>query len=779
MAEGTELAKAYVQVLPTTKNLKSNLTNEFTGAGEAAGEAGGKASGSSWLNAFKVIAVAGAAALGAVIGKSLSEGMQLEQSIGGIETMFGESSDKMMDYANKAYDTAGLSANAYMQQVTSFSARLLQGLGGDTEAAADIANMAMVDMADNANKFGTDIASIQNAYQGLAKANFTMLDNLKLGYGGTAAEMARLINDSGVLNGEFEATAQNVKDIPFDTMIDAIHQVQTEMGVTGTTALEAAETMSGSLYAMKAAAQNVLGNLALGEDIKPSLSALKDTVISFGKNIVPAIMNIVTELPSGLSDILVSLTPELAAQGIVMITTLAQGLATSTPALVGAGLEAVGAVAAGIVSALPTLLPAVTDMALGIAQQLVASLPIFLATASDLMMSLVSALPKMAQSLATQIPIIVQNLSQTLVAQLPILLAAASQLLMAIVRAVAIIAPDLLRAAVRLVSEMASLLPSLVGILLESAVSLLMAIVDALPVILPVALQGIVDLVVSLATMLPTLIDKIFEGALQLLMGIVEAVPVLISVLAPEIPKIIQSIISLLVSALPKIVQGAYQMLLGIIDAIPKLLPVLFREIPNIVRSIVEALVEGIPQILQAGVEIFGSITDALPQVWNSLVSVGTDLVKGIWNGISDATGWILSKIRGFGTAVLNGIKSIFGIKSPSKETAWMGEMLDAGLAEGIEDNTRPITKAIDEVARLTTGGLESELRASASVGITAADTEGGALADIIVAIAALGDRIAGMQLVLDGKKLVGGIAPRVDNALGGLSAAALRGLPV
>lgn len=197
----------------------------------------------------------------AMVGASINEYAKLEQSIGGVETLFKDSASSVIKNSETAYKRAGVSANSYMESITSFSASLLQGLGGDTEAAVKIADMAMVDMSDNANKFGTDIGSIQNTYQGLAKSNFTMLDNLKLGFGGTAGEMARLINQTGVMGKGFKATAENVKDVPFDMMIKAINKVQTEMGVTGTTSKEAMETVAGSIGMAKASLQDFLGGL--------------------------------------------------------------------------------------------------------------------------------------------------------------------------------------------------------------------------------------------------------------------------------------------------------------------------------------------------------------------------------------------------------------------------------------------------------------------------------------------------------------------------------------
>ena len=239
----------------------------------------GKAAISCGKTVAKGLAVVGAAgaALATTLAKSSIENYaEYEQLVGGIETLFKDSQGKVMEYAKNAYKTAGLSANDYMSTVTSFSASLLQGLGGDTAAAAEMANMAVTDMSDNANKMGTDISMLQTAYQGFAKGQFQLLDNLKLGYGGTQEEMARLINDSGVMGKNFKATAENVKDISFAKMIEAIHIVQTEMGITGTTAKEATETITGSFNSWKATWTNLMTGLADDENIEPLVDAFFD-----------------------------------------------------------------------------------------------------------------------------------------------------------------------------------------------------------------------------------------------------------------------------------------------------------------------------------------------------------------------------------------------------------------------------------------------------------------------------------------------------------------------
>ena len=250
-------------------------------------------------------------------------GMTREEAQKLYKTMADEGTN-VIENANRAFKTAGVSANSYMEQVTSFSATLLQGLGGDTAKAAQYADKALVQMADNANKMGTNMTDIQNAYQGFAKDNYTMLDNLKLGYGGTASEMARLVNESGVLNGEFEATAENVKDIPFHTLIEAIGITQDRLGITGTTAKEASETVSGSFQAMKAAAENLVAGLGNNEaDIKTLMENMKDTILTFKDNVVRVLGTIWDNLPLApwqkwLGLILVSAGPVLTVIGGVV-----------------------------------------------------------------------------------------------------------------------------------------------------------------------------------------------------------------------------------------------------------------------------------------------------------------------------------------------------------------------------------------------------------------------------------------------------------------------------
>ena len=300
----TELGKAYVQIIPSARGITGMIQKEMSGEVASAGVSSGKSLGSNLIGALKgAIAAAG---IGKAIGAALSEGAALQQSLGGIDTLFKASAEKVKGFANEAYKTTGLSANAYMENVTGFSASLLQSLGGDTDKAADIANMAMIDMSDNANKMGTSMESIQTAYQGFAKQNYTMLDNLKLGYGGTKQEMQRLLADAEKLTG-VKYDINNLSDV-----YQAIHAIQENLDITGTTAKEAASTFTGSFNAMKAAAQNVLGKLALGENILPSLQALAETTSTFlFNNFFPMIGNIMSGLGLVLTEGLSSLASQL------------------------------------------------------------------------------------------------------------------------------------------------------------------------------------------------------------------------------------------------------------------------------------------------------------------------------------------------------------------------------------------------------------------------------------------------------------------------------------
>lgn len=306
---------------------------------------------------LKGLAVAGTAAavgIGAAVTQAVTQYADYEQLIGGVETLFKDSADTVQQYAREAFQTTGLSANDYMETVTGFSASMIQSLGGDTAKAAELSNQALIDMSDNANKMGTDMESIQYAYQGFAKQNYTMLDNLKLGYGGTQEEMQRLLTDAEKLTG------QKYDISSFADVTEAIHAIQTEMDITGTTAKEASTTISGSLNSMKAAWQNVLADLVNGgDDLDNSINALVETTTTFGQNIVPAIEKAL----SGLDTLVDKLAPILVDVFSQLVNTIVPSLTNSVVSLLQTLINSIGANAPQITQGLiKTVLTAIQGL---------------------------------------------------------------------------------------------------------------------------------------------------------------------------------------------------------------------------------------------------------------------------------------------------------------------------------------------------------------------------------------------------------------------------------
>ena len=420
MPNNNTVASAYVQIVPSAQGIKGSITSALGGEADSAGSK----LGSMLSTGIKAAVAAGVAGLGAIVGGALTEGGTLQQSIGGVETLFGDSASRVISAAENAYRTAGVSANSYMEQVTSFSATLLQGLGGDTEAAAGYADKAIVQMADNANKMGTSMESIQYAYQGFAKDNYTMLDNLKLGYGGTQSEMARLINDSGVLGDSVKVTAETVKDVPFSSIIDAIQVIQDNLGITGTTAKEAATTLTGSFASVKAALSNVLAGLALGQDLGPALNGLASTLATFlTGNLIPAIYNILSALPSALVTFITALGPQLAS-----------GLSTIVPQIMTTGAQMLQSLSAGLVQEIPNFLAQALPLLLQFTTSLRANFSNIVDAGIDLLLNLVQGIANGLPSLIEYVPTIVSNIAGLINDNAPKILQAGIQVIFTLVQ---------------------------------------------------------------------------------------------------------------------------------------------------------------------------------------------------------------------------------------------------------------------------------------------------------------------------------------------------------
>lgn len=354
------LGKAYVQIVPSAEGISGSISGLMKGESENAGKEAGSSFASKFVSfGMKALAAAG---IGKMIGAALNEGGQLQQSLGGVETLFDTATSKAADIvkanASKAFETVGVSANEYMQNVTSFSASLISSLGGDTQKAAEAANTAMIDMSDNANKMGTSLESIQTAYQGFAKQNYTMLDNLKLGYGGTKTEMQRLLKDAQKITG-VKYDMDNLADV-----YEAIHVIQGELGITGTTAKEASVTLEGSANAMKAAFKNLLGGIATGGDVGQLLSDVANTTSTwlFG-NFLPMVGQVVANIPGLIAETLQTGVPLLIENVGSMITQITDwfnngGLAS----LASTGTSIINTIISGITTALPVMWDALTNM---------------------------------------------------------------------------------------------------------------------------------------------------------------------------------------------------------------------------------------------------------------------------------------------------------------------------------------------------------------------------------------------------------------------------------
>jgi prophage lambdaSa1, pblA protein, internal deletion len=478
----TELGAAYVQIIPSAQGIKGMIQKAM--GSEVASS--GQEAGTSFMSGFKGAALKIAASLGigaaikTGISAALSEGASLQQSLGGIETLFKDNATQVIKYADEAYKTTGLSANAYMENVTGFSASLLQSLGGDTAKAAEVANMAMIDMADNSNKMGTSMESIQTAYQGFAKQNYTMLDNLKLGYGGTKEEMQRLLRDAEKLTGT-KYDINNLNDV-----YQAIHAIQDNLDITGTTAKEASTTFTGSFNAMKAAAHNLLGDLALGEDVEPALIALADTAKTFFvDNFLPMLWNVV----KGVPDILESAF-ELASAAIGENI---GSIMDSVPELLQMGSDMVMGIYNSALEAIPELLNIVSDIVNGLVESFMQNFPSIFQAGVDFVFQLIDGLVQAAPGILQAGIDLISSLLQTIYNNAPQFISSGFEVV------------------TNLISGILQRIPGLVDTGINMITNLVTTIWNNLPQILNAGVQIISSLIKGLVQMIPKVLGKIGE----------------------------------------------------------------------------------------------------------------------------------------------------------------------------------------------------------------------------------------------------------------------------
>lgn len=404
----TDLGKAYIQIMPSAKGIKGAIEKELNG------EAGNAGSSAGNLITSKIKGAITLAGIGAALGAALNEGGKLQQSLGGVETLFKNSADTVKQYASQAFQSAGVSANEYMENVTSFSASLINSLGGDTAAAAELANTAMIDMSDNANKMGTDMELIQQTYQSLARGNYEMLDNLKLGYGGTKTEMERLMKDAEKLTGEHYTVGD------FADTVKAIHAVQESMGITGTTAKEAATTLQGSFSSMVSAAKDFVGNLALGMDISGPLTNLATTASTFlFGNLLPLLGNILAALPEAIITAVQVAGPLLITNLQTLITSIVNYFTVNGPVFLQKGIELVQNIATGILTNLPTWISSLSNLVNQGITLLMTYLPQWLQKGMELVGQIAQGILNNLPQIASSIFNLVTNAIATFASNLP------------------------------------------------------------------------------------------------------------------------------------------------------------------------------------------------------------------------------------------------------------------------------------------------------------------------------------------------------------------------
>lgn len=632
-------------------------------------------------------AVATAAAAAAVkLGKEVvSAYADYEQLVGGVDTLFKESSQELQAYAANAYKTAGMSANEYMETVTSFSASLIQSLGGDTAEAVKYADMAITDMSDNANKMGTDMGLIQNAYQGFAKQNYTMLDNLKLGYGGTQAEMERLLADAQAITG-IEYNMDSFADV-----VSAIHVIQESMGIAGATAAEAEDTIEGSINSFKGALQNMIvgfgdANSDMTKLTNNMVSALK-TVI---KNITPVIQNIVKVLPT-VADALLQAVAELLPTLLESVTDLFEQLLNT------------------IITLMPELIPAVVDGLLAIVDAIIDNLPLFIDVAVQAVVSVANGITKAIPKLLPAVLKAIQQVCKTLIENLPLLLNAVLELIKGLAQGIIDAIPIIIEALPELIQAVIDFLLEAIPQIVETGIQLFTALVAALPTIIEAIVAAIPQIISSVIDAVLDAIPLLVDAGIQLLTALIGALPDIIVTIVAAIPQIIESVVQAIIDAIPQIIEAGITLLTSLVAALPDIIIAIVDAIPEIINGIIDALLNSIPQLIEAGVTLFTSLianlptiivelVKAVPQIITGLVEafgkgignfveIGANMVKGLWEGIKSLASWLWDKVSNWASNLWNGILDFFGIHSPSKKMAWVGDMMMEGLASGIDES--------------------------------------------------------------------------------------------
>ena len=666
--------------------LSGKISADNKPANDAIDETTGKAKESGSIfstlgNGLKVVGagmvavagVAGAAAVG-LSKKVIGAYAEYEQLVGGVDTLFKEASSKVQGFADNAYKTAGMSANEYMETVTGFSASLIQSLGGDTQKAADVGNQAVTDMSDNANKMGTDITNIQNAYQGFAKQNYTMLDNLKLGYGGTKEEMQRLLVDAEKISGvKYDISS-------FADVTEAIHVMQTQMGITGTTAAEAADTISGSIDSTKAALTNLWAGLGNPKaDVQKLVNDVTNSLGHVVKNITPVLNNIVTALPT-------------------LINGVVSAIGGMLPNLLQAVTSFFTQVLQTILTLLPSLIPVFVNALMTIVQAIISNLPLLISAAVQLVTTLVQGI---ATALPTLIPAAVQavvTIVQGLIDNLPLLLDAGLQLLTGLVNGLITGIPVLIAALPQIITSLVTFFVTSIPIIINAGIQLLTALVTALPQIIAAIVAVLPQIINGIITALIAALPQLINAGIQLFLALITALPQIISAIAGAMPQIINGITGALIGNIDQIINAGVTLLVALVQNLPQIMTAVAAAIPQIISALVGALGNGVSEMASAGLKLITGVKDSFTNIdW---ASVGSNIISGVAGGITGAATELLDAAGNAAGDALDWMKKKLGIHSPSRVFRdEVGKFIPAGIAVGIEQEAYTMQDALDTAA--------------------------------------------------------------------------------
>lgn len=637
-------------------------------------------------------------AVAALTKLSIEQYAEYEQLTGGVETLFKNSSDKVMEYANNAYKTAGMSANEYMNTITGFSASLLQGLGGDTKKAAQIGNLAVTDMADNANKMGTAIENIQNAYQGFAKQNYTMLDNLKLGYGGTKTEMQRLLADAQKLTG----VKYNINN--FNDVIEAIHAIQNQMGITGTTAKEAASTIEGSLNMTKSAWTNLLTGMA---DDNADFDTLVDNLVNslgaFGANLLPRIEitingigqlidKLLPPIIDKLPELINSILPGMVSAGVNVISSLGNGILESLPTIINLGIQVIQTLITGIQNNLPAIATGAINIIMSLVNGIVEVLPMLLEVGLQVLIALGQGI---AENLPVLIPTIVNliiSMCDIIIENLPLLISVAIDIILALVQGLITALPTLIAEVPRIINSFAD------------------AINGALPQILMAGIQIIGMLIKGLIQSIPTLIANIPA----IIMAIVNAVTLY------NWAGLGKNIWNWVKNGMDSMKGNIGNVAKNIADWVGKSITNVFKGGLSWGKNLISSIGQGFSSMISflgsSARSVATNALDAIKTKFSDGVNIGKNLMEGIWNGIKNTKQWILDKIGGFAGTIIDGIKGAFDINSPSRIMRdLIGVNIVRGIGVGIDIETPNLQKDIDSNMSDLTYKMQSTVNAEMS----------------------------------------------------------------